>query len=182
MQALVTDIGATQVFEPVLIKLEQAIAQAEQMQTTRDIEVADKAAYLQGLKIELAEYNATPESERPRITVGYIYPAKMTAIENARYAAIRRSQEKSNGQADPEEMLNAVADAMRETVRWGVVGCEGFGNGFAYATQDASFKGRQCRVAADSVLDVIELNGLLPASNFAVLEHNRLGTAKKKKS
>lgn len=181
MQALVTDINATAEFEPVRIKLEQAIAQAESMAVGGDIEAADKAAYIDGLKLELAEYNATADSDRPRITVGYIYPAKMTGIENARYAAIKRSQEKSNGQADPEEMLNAVADAMRETVRWGVVGCECFGNGFAYATQDASFKGRSCRVAADSVLDVLELNGLLPACNFAVLSHNRLSDSKKKK-
>jgi hypothetical protein len=175
MQILVPDLGATTDVDPCLSRL---VADLEMYRAHPPID-GDESAKEAAVAFQaalLAEYEASPEA-KPVVTVGFLPASKLTAIDNAKFAAVQRSQADKT-QDSTEAALNAVSDSLRETVRWGVKGCSIAGVEFNNRTVD--WRGKAYKVCADEVVELFERNGWLHVLTHEILRFNRLGDAKKK--
>jgi hypothetical protein len=174
---LVPDLTATVEIDPIAEKLRGELTTAPLMERGKDDKItqedfdAAKAAHLARLNEQLEAYTASTDP-KPSITIGYISPSKMTAIDNARFAA-------SQNKTDVEGMLNALSDSTREMVRWGVRGHDI--EHAPFKSHLAKWRGQDHAVATDDMLDIYERNGWLHAISGAIQIYNRLGDSKKKK-
>ncbi len=128
---------------------------------------------VESMAAEAAEYAASQDADRLRVTIGYIPAAVLTAIRQRLSLGTRG---KDNGEA-----YSASMDADRQMVRWGLRGWRGQGNG-QMATETEPVHGRSFQVAAWEAVDAIERSGLLRSLAALVAEYNDLSAEKKSRS
>ena len=127
----------------------------------------------------LPDLSATTEIEvAPGLSfrIGYIKPAKMTAIRVA-LARLPRVTEDAP-EADRLNAIEPMFEAYREICRWGI---KGWNIDDPMPMEDDSVRGRSVQVAADGVVEAIEERGWLASVATAILEYNTLDDASKKK-
>lgn len=116
-----------------------------------------------------------------KFVVGYIPPSKMTALRFniSRYAKEATKLEK-NGEDGSTTFGERLTDVHREACKFGIKGWTIAGTPFP--TEKVQQGGREVTVAAQSLIDQLELRGWLFALGGAVLEYNTLSDQKKRPS
>lgn len=179
MQVIIPDLSATTDVDPCFVRL-VADLEAFRAHPAIDGDEGAKEAAIAWQAAQLSEYESSTEP-KPSISIGYIPPSKLTAIDNMKFAAVSHSRKVADDKAvdATEAALNAVSESLRETVRWGVKGC--VIPGVEFEQVNATWRGQTHKVCAERIVDMFEANGWLHALTNEILRFNRLGDSKKKK-
>ena len=110
----------------------------------------------------------------PTVTIGYLPAAKKTSLSHRLYALQRSQQGEWSSDA-----LDEGTEISREWLRWGL---RGHSLAVPFATEEVEYRGAKVAVAAASMVDLYERNGLLFALRRCVEEYNDLSAEKKTQS
>ena len=177
-QVIVPDLNATEDLDVARLQIEDgvavasallAVAKTDAERETREQDLADAEALLEAYQ---------PGDDMPVIVIGYIPAPKRAYLVNA---AAEASRSAVDGKPLTTAQMNAITDASREWLQWGVKGHRNL-SGYPWNTKPASAGGREYKIAADDVVELYEQMELLHSLSDAVAKFNILDAKKKMKS
>jgi hypothetical protein len=172
-QLLSVDMEATQ--EVVILRELLAFEEATFSIALQDpdTEEKDKPRIQARLDAIKADQQIPDKDDDPRISIGYLPPAKRSELYHRHTVAMRGKTVETIAAED----LDGYDDIVREWVRWGVRA--GRNLPFPVTRVEVSWRGKKHQVLSDETMDQLQLNGLLHVLKKLVEQFNTLDEEKK---